>query len=96
MNVWSDFNKCINYSLSDYNPNPQNIYTVIKFLKKLFLEQKNIEVSYRQRIIKQLFKSVFNKYSISNIDEISRIIKLIEKEFQFLPIHHHQIHKAII
>lgn len=95
MNVWSDFNKCVNYSLSNYNPNPQNIYTVIRFLKKLFLEQ-DTEHSYRQRITKQLFKAVFSQNNINSVDEVHRIINTISTEFQLMPIHHFQIKKAII
>ena len=89
MNVWSDFNKCVAYSLSENNPNPKNLAIIILFLKRLFLES-NLDNHYRVRIMKQMFKSVFTGIHVG-FDELHEAKNLLQKEFYLMPMQSVQI-----
>jgi hypothetical protein len=89
MNVWSDFNKCVAYSLSENNPNPKNLGIIILFLKRLCLES-NLDNHYRVRIMKQMFKSVFTGNHVG-FDELHEAKILLQKEFSLMPIQSVQI-----
>ena len=89
MNVWSDFNKCVAYSLSENNPNPKNLGIIILFLKRLFLES-NLDNHYRVRIMKQMFKSVFTGNHVG-LTELQEAKILLQKEFSLMPMQSVQI-----
>jgi hypothetical protein len=85
MNVWSDFNKCVAYSLSEYNPNPQNLIIVTSFLKKLFIES-GVENNYRLRITKQMLKSYISGIQKTGIHEIFKLLDWLDRGFSLMPL----------
>jgi hypothetical protein len=94
MNAWNDFNKCVAYSLSEYNPNPKNLFIVMSFLKKIFLES-NVEKNYRFGIVKQVMKAYISGIQVAGINEIPQLGNWLNKEFLLMPLQKTEIYTVI-
>lgn len=94
INAWSDFNKCVTYSLSEYNPNPKNLFIVMSFLKKIFIES-NLEKNYRFRIVKQVLKAYISGIQVAGINEIPQLGNWLNKEFLLMPLQRLEIYTVI-
>jgi hypothetical protein len=94
INTWSDFNKCVAYSLSEYNPNPKNLFIVMSFLKKIFIES-NVEKNYRFRIVKQVMKAYISGIQVAGINEIPQLGNWLNREFLLMPVQRLEIYTVI-
>ena len=94
MNAWSDFNKCVAHSLSKSNPNPKNLFIIMSFLKKIFVES-DVDNNYRLRITKQVIKSYIYGIKTNGLYEISQLSDWLNREFSLMPIQKSDIANVI-
>jgi hypothetical protein len=81
----NNFNKALNYSFSDWNPNEDNVRHTFKFLKQLYTD--NLSTEYKNKVCINILSVLVQSAYIDNDRMKQKLVSFLDKEFNLLPIY---------